>query len=342
MRRILTGNDRKAKLIQAKLPKYDGSGALLNGTLYYGRYSEGCYYIFILFLSHQVKFAKIQDQEVRRCLRCCAFLFGFTWARSAMPYVSRDGRLVFVPADASSISDRSVILETLASRKRSIELLSGRGRSPHPHDGSQWDDRDGPSAFESAAIVSTVPEFAGHGAPAHSAACAIVDASGVSTVACAPNAAGDGPEGAAMGVGSVAEPAGQRGQRVMPPPEAVAPEASQGVSFAGGVHLHINAQHEQASMASWLSRGYEGRLCTLLVDMCVTLEEVSPEAPMDMIGVLSCPPNSFGRHTALLVDRAGSILQALARMRLPVLRPPLSTALVVVEQSFTLPPPHPC
>ena len=247
--------------------------------------------------------------------------------------------LVFVPADASSISDRSVILETLASRKRSIELLSEMGRSPHPHDGSEWDDRDRLSAIESAAIVSTVPEFAGHDALAHSAACAIVDASGVSTVACAPNAVGDEPEGAATGVGSVAEPAGQMGQRVMPPSEAVAPEASPSVSFAGGVHLHINAQHEQASMASWLSRGYEGRLCTLLVDMCVTLEEVSPEAPMDMIGVLSCPPNSFGRHTALLVDRAGSILQALARMRLPVLRPPPSTALVVVEQSFTLPPP---
>ena len=60
---------------------------------------------------------------------------------------------------------------------------------------------------------------------------------------------------------------------------------------------------------------------------------------MDMMGVLSCPPNSFGRHTSLLVDRAGSILQAFARMGLPVLRPPPSTALVVVEQSFTLPPP---
>jgi hypothetical protein len=83
------------------------------------------------------------------------------------------------------------------------------------------------------------------------------------------------------GVSSVAEPTGQKGQVVALPPEAVAPEASASVSFAGGVHLHINAQNEQASMTSWLPRGDEGWLCTLLVDMCVTEEEVSPRAPMD-------------------------------------------------------------
>ena len=59
-----------------------------------------------------------------------------------------------------------------------------------------------------------------------------------------------------------------------------------------------------------------------------------------MVGVLSCPPNSFGRHTSLLVTRAGSILRAYARMGLHVLRPSLSRALVVVEEE-TLPPPPP-
>ena len=48
------------------------------------------------------------------------------------------------------------------------------------------------------------------------------------------------------------------------------------MSFAGGVHLHINTQRQQVSMASWQARGYEDRLCKLLVDMCVTEEEVSP------------------------------------------------------------------
>ena len=75
--------------------------------------------------------------------------------------------------------------------------------------------------------------------------------------------------------------------------------------------------------------------------MCVIEGEVSQQAPMDMVGVLSCPPHSFGRHTALLVSRAGSILQAFARMGLPVLRPSTHTALVVVEESDTLPPPPP-
>ena len=67
------------------------------------------------------------------------------------------------------------------------------------------------------------------------------------------------------------------------------------MSFAGGMHLHINTQAEQVSMAVWLSRGYEDRLCKLLVDMGVAEGEVSP---MDMVGVLSCPHNSFGRHSA--------------------------------------------
>jgi hypothetical protein len=164
-----------------------------------------------------------------------------------MPYVSRDGMLVFVPADASSISDRSVVLDTLASRKRSIELLSERGRGTSSHDGSKRDDRGGPSAIESVAAVSTAPELAGHGALAQSAVGAIVDAthSGGGTVACAPNADVDEPEGAVTGVSSDAEPTGQKGQVVALPPEAVAPEASASVSFAGGVHLHINAQNPE-------------------------------------------------------------------------------------------------
>ena len=113
------------------------------------------------------------------------------------------------------------------------------------------------------------------------------------------------------------------------------------MSFAGGLHFHINTQAEQVSRASWFARGYEDRLCRLLVDMGVSEREVSPQAPMDMVGVLSCPPNSFGRHTSLLVTRAGSILQAYARMGLPVLRPSPVTALVVVEEESNLPPPPP-
>ena len=90
-------------------------------------------------------------------------------------------------------------------------------------------------------------------------------------------------------------------------------------------------------MAVWLSRGYEDRLCKLLVDMGVAEGEVSQQAPMDMVGVLSCPHNSFGRHTSLLVTRSGSILQAFARMGLPVLRPPPSRALVVVVVQRLIP-----
>ena len=135
--------------------------------------------------------------------------------------------------------------------------------------------------------------------------------------------ADDDDDGAIVsGIAPITATQSHDGQEEAPPPEADAPEASTRVSFAGGVHLHINTQREQASMASWLTRGYEGRLCKLLVDMGVTEEEISTQAPMDMIGVLSCRPNSFGRHTSLLVDRAGSILQALARMGLPVLNPP--------------------
>ena len=150
---------------------------------------------------------------------------------------------------------------------------------------------------------------------------------------------GDGEVGAgAMPVTSVP---GHEGEGVVPPSEEGTPSASTRVSFAGGLHLHINTQAEQVSRASWFARGYEDRLCKLLVDMGVSEREVSPQAPMDMVGVLSCPPNSFGRHTSLLVTRAGSILQAYARMGLPVLRPSPVTTLVVVEEEINLPPPPP-
>ena len=154
----------------------------------------------------------------------------------------------------------------------------------------------------------------------------------------------DADEEADGGVGAGAMPAttvpSHEGNEGAPPPEGDALSASSRVSFAGGMHLHINTQTEQVSRASWLARGYEDRLCKLLVDMGVAEREVSPQAPMDMVGVLSCPPNSFGRHTSLLVTRAGSILRAYARMGLPVSRPSLSRALVVVEKE-TLPPPPP-
>ena len=68
-----------------------------------------------------------------------------------------------------------------------------------------------------------------------------------------------------------------------PPVEGDAPSDTARVSFAGGMHLHINTQSEQVSMAVWLSRGYEDRLCKLLVDICVAEGEVSQQATMDMV-----------------------------------------------------------
>ena len=113
------------------------------------------------------------------------------------------------------------------------------------------------------------------------------------------------------GVGAGAMPAttmpSQEGYEGAPPPEGDAPLATSRVSFAGGMHIHINTQTGQVIMASWLARGYEDKLCRLLMKMGVTEREVSPRAPRNMVRVLSCPPNSFGRHTSLLVTRAGSI-----------------------------------
>ena len=81
-----------------------------------------------------------------------------TWARFVMPYVSRDGMLVFVPADALSISDRVVVPGTSAGSKRSIELLRELGKGTPLHEDRMRDGRGGPSAFESATVVSTVSD----------------------------------------------------------------------------------------------------------------------------------------------------------------------------------------
>jgi hypothetical protein len=134
--------------------------------------------------------------------------------------------LVFVPADASSISDRGVILETPASRKRSIELLSERGRGPHPHDGSERVDRGGPSAIESVAVVPMVSDAAVHAASTHSAGGAMVDAShsGGGIVVRAPDADDDEPGGVVIGASQVMAPTSHEGQEVALPPGADAPE----------------------------------------------------------------------------------------------------------------------
>ena len=65
-----------------------------------------------------------------------------------------------------------------------------------------------------------------------------------------PDAGADVPGGAVLGVSPVTTPSSYEGQEVAPPHEADAPEASASASFAGGVHLHINTQSGQASMAS--------------------------------------------------------------------------------------------
>ena len=47
-----------------------------------------------------------------------------------MPYVSRDGRLVFVPADASLVSDRVDVARASVGSKRSIAMLGELGKGP--------------------------------------------------------------------------------------------------------------------------------------------------------------------------------------------------------------------
>ena len=78
---------------------------------------------------------KQYKQEGLRCLEVCR---AFLWIRRqafAMPYVLRDGLLVFVPADASSVPDRVAVARASpsAGSKRSIAMLKelGKGQSLH-------------------------------------------------------------------------------------------------------------------------------------------------------------------------------------------------------------------
>ena len=120
--------------IQTKLSRYDDSGALLNGTLYYRRYSEGCYLcLHYVPIPERSSSQKQLQQEVRRCLEVQRISLDTQASVQHASYVSRDGLLVFVPADASSVPDRVVVAGASAGSKRSIAMLEelGKGHSLH-------------------------------------------------------------------------------------------------------------------------------------------------------------------------------------------------------------------
>ena len=229
-----------------------------------------------------------------------------------MPYVSRDGALVFVPADASLAPDRVAVNFTSAGSKRSIAMLKQLGKGSSLHEAIETGGRGGSSSLDHDLAAPNRSDANVHAAPLRRAGGGqVVVAHKVGSIA--PMHGADSDEGGETGAeGSVLVMPSPESREGAPPVEGDAPSNAARVSFAGGMHLHINTQSEQVSMAVWLARGYEDRLCKLLVDMCVAEGGVSQQAPMDMVGVLSCPPHSFGRHTSLLVSRACSILQELS------------------------------
>ena len=181
----------------------------------------------------------------------------------AMPYVSRDGLLVFVPADASSVPDHVVVKSTSAGSKRSIAMLKELGKGPSLHDVMTTGGRGGSSSLDRALATPNNRDADAHAAPLRGAGGGevAVSHSEVGILVHVPDADDDDGGGVGAGAGPATAMPSQEGHEGAPPSERDAPLATTRVSFAGGMHLHINTQTEQVSMASWLARGYEDRLC---------------------------------------------------------------------------------
>ena len=91
-----------------------------------GRYTMGATVRDVIILLHYVPIPSSQKQykqDVRRCLVVRAFLLRRR-REFAMPYVSRDGQLVFVPADASSISGRDDVARVSAGWEQEINCYA--------------------------------------------------------------------------------------------------------------------------------------------------------------------------------------------------------------------------
>ena len=94
-----------------------------------------------------------------------------------------------------------------------------------------------------------------------------------------PDAADDAGGGVGLGFGPATATPSQEGQEGAPPSEVDAPEATTRACLLLGECTSTSTLRDSrpaCCMASWQARGYEDRLCKLLVDMCVTEEEVSP------------------------------------------------------------------
>ena len=180
-----------------------------------------------------------------------------------MPYVSRDGLLVFVPADAPSVPDRVAVARASSGTKRSIAMLKELGKGPPVHEVMRTGGRGGSSLLDRDLAAPIHREVSGHSAISRSAwGGEVVVAPKVGNLAHVHGA--DDEDGGEVGAGGSPAAPSLESQGGGPSADAGAPSESARVSFNGGMHFHVNSQAEQASMAVWLSRGYEERLCRLL------------------------------------------------------------------------------
>ena len=155
--------------------------------------------------------------------------------------------LVFVPANASSSLDRDVGSRTSSGSKRSIELLRELGSdAPLLQERAEGVEADRARASTSAGTISpSATVRAGHSQPEVQGGVDIC-ANNVVSMGTQVLEADDDDDGAIVsGTVPSTTPQSHDSQEEAPPPEADAPEASTRVSFAGGVHLHINTQREQ-------------------------------------------------------------------------------------------------
>ena len=218
-------------------------------------------YIFTMFPSSQ--WSSSQKQQNEKCAAACgaAHFFEIRGRAFAMPYVSRDGLLVFVPADAPSVPDRVAVARASSGTKRSIAMLTELGKGPPVHEVMRTGGRGGSSLLDRDLAAPIHREVSGHAAISRSARGGeVVVAPKVGNLAHVHGA--DDEDGGEVGAGGSPAAPSLESQGGGAPADAGAPSESARVSFNdnGGMHFRVNAQAEQVSMAVWLSRGYEERL----------------------------------------------------------------------------------